>query len=316
MKYISDLKEGERVIEFYLCKDKQQITAKSGKEFIKLTLEDKTGSITGMIWEPSILIENFSKGDIVKVDGKVQLYQDNKQLVIVKVRKSTDKDEINIRDFYHTSRVATDDLYQKALNMIEQIRDEALRRLVYYFYRDNVQFSEKLKSHPAAKNIHHSYVGGLLEHSTSVATIAVSFRELYPQLDQDLLIAGGLLHDIGKLTELEPFPSGEYSDMGRLLGHITIGYQMVYEQGKKIADLSEKKLTALSHMILSHHGKLEYASPVVPATMEAMALNLADLSDSQLKLMEDAIRLDNSEGHWTGYNRVLERYIYKPGEDV
>ncbi len=316
MKYISDLKEGERVIEFYLCKEKQQLTTKTNKDFMKLTLEDKTGSITGMIWEIGVLIDDFSKGDIIKVDGKVQSYQDSKQLVIQKVRRATEKDEINIRDFYHTSRVSTDDLYNKAIGMIEQIRDEALRRLVYYFYRDNAQISNKLKSHPAAKNIHHSYVGGLLEHSVSVAQIAASFKDIYPQLDLDLLIAGGLLHDIGKLTELEPFPSGEYSDMGRLLGHITIGYQMVFEQGSKIADLSEKKLTILSHMILSHHGKLEFASPVVPATMEAMALNLADLSDSQLKLMEDAIRLDNSDGHWTGYNRALERYIYKPGDEA
>lgn len=310
MKYIRDLVEGQQVIEFYLCKERQQLTSKNGKDYLKLTLEDKTGSITAMAWTLNGLIENVSKGDVVKVDGRVQMYQDSKQINLMRLRKAQPS-EVDIRELYHTSSVPTEELYQKALFMIEQIGDEALRRLVLYFYRDNAQIVEKLKTHPAAKNIHHGYVGGLLEHSVSVAHLAAGYLDLYPQMDKDLLIAGGLLHDIGKLKELEALPSGDYSDTGRLLGHITIGYQMVYEVGSKMADLSEKKLTMLSHMILSHHGKLEFASPVVPSTMEAMALNLADLGDSQLKLMEDAMRLDSTEGHWTSYNRALERYLYK-----
>ncbi|MCF0136446.1 MAG: HD domain-containing protein [Lachnospiraceae bacterium] len=314
MRYIHDLTEGQHIIEFYLCRERQTLTAKNGKDYVKMTLEDKTGSINAMVWDLSYIADNFAKGDIVKVDGKVQSFNNAMQINILRIRKAREN-EYNVSDFYHTSRVPSEVLYERALGMIEQIRDEALRRLVFYFYRDNARLAAKLKEHPAAKSIHHGYIGGLLEHSTSVASIALSYRDIYPQLDQDLLIAGGLLHDIGKLEELQPLPSGDYSDAGRLLGHITIGYRMVYEQGVKMADLSTGKLTALCHMILSHHGKLEFASPVVPSTMEAIALNLADLADSQLKLMEDAIRLDTTEGNWTAYNRALERYIYK-AEDI
>ena len=310
MKYIKDFKEGDRVIDYYLCRDKQMLVTKAGKDYYKLVLEDKTGSVNAMVWEIGPLVSDFAKGDIVKVDGKIQTYQDAPQMTVMKIRKAAEN-EVDVSDFFKTSKVPTEALYKKALGMIEQIKDPALRRLAFYFYRDNDQIAKKLMKHPAAKNVHHGYLGGLIEHSVSVAQIAVSFRDLYPQLDQDLLIVGGLLHDIGKLKELEPIPMLDYSDAGRLLGHITMGYQMIHEQGSKMADLDPAKLLNLEHMILSHHGKLEFASPVVPETMEAMALNLADLSDSQLKLMEDAIEADSLEGNWTSYNRALERYIYK-----
>ena len=123
-----------------------------------------------------------------------------------------------------------------------------------------------------------------------------------------------MLHDIGKLSELAPIPLNDYTDSGRLLGHITIGYQMVHEAGARIGLLSQKKLLQLEHMILSHHGEREFGSPVVPETMEAMALHMADLCDSHLKQMEEQIETDRTEGSWTAYNRVLDRYIYKPEE--
>lgn len=314
MEFIADLKEGQHVIEFYLCKEKQQLVTKAGKDYFKIMLEDRSGSVIGMIWDLNMLVEPFSKGDIVKVDGRVQIYQETKQINIVRIRPAKEN-EYDISNLFRTSRIPIETMYQKAMSMIERIQDPALKRLVLYFYKDNADIARRLKRHPAAKNIHHGYIGGLLEHSVSVATLALGYEEIYPNLDADLLIAGGLLHDIGKLKELQMLPVSDYTDEGRLLGHITIGYQMVYEQGCKIVELAPEKLTMLCHMILSHHGKLEYASPVVPATMEAMALNMADLADSQLKLMEDAIKGDNSEGHWTSFNRTLERYLYKPEEN-
>ncbi len=313
MEFIADLREGQHVIEFYVCKEKQQLVTKSGKDYFKIMLEDRSGQIIGMIWDLNMLVEPFSKGDIVKVDGRVQIYQEAKQINIVRIRPAKDN-EYDLSNLFRASRIPIETMYQKALSMIDLIQDPALKRLVLYFYKDNADIARKLKRHPAAKNIHHGYIGGLLEHSVSVATLALGYKVIYPDLDEDLLIAGGLLHDIGKLKELQMLPVSDYTDEGRLLGHISIGYQMVYEQGQKIAELAPEKLTMLCHMILSHHGKLEFASPVVPATMEAMALNMADLADSQLKLMEDAVNGDNTEGHWTAYNRTLERYLYKPEE--
>ena len=148
-----------------------------------------------------------------------------------------------------------------------------------------------------------------------MAIYTLNFLTIYPEMNRDLLIAGSLLHDIGKLDELEGFPTGDYSDEGRMLGHITIGYLKVHAAAEKLANMDKSLLMQLDHMILSHHGEREYGSPVVPLTMEAMALHLADLSDSKMKQVEESIEQDHTEGNWTGYNRTLERYFYKPEEN-
>ncbi len=313
MDYIANLKEGQHVIDFYLCKDKQQLVTKNGKDYLKLQLEDKTGTINGMVWDLNAFIQPFNKGDVIKIDGKVQQYQDTLQIGIIKIRKADDKEYV-ISDFFRTSRKPTEEIYSEALALIDSMKSGALKRLVQHFYLDDPQIVKKLKTHPAAKNIHHGYIGGLLEHMVSVCRICLGYTSLYPELDRDLLIAGALLHDIGKLEELESLPTGDYSDEGRFLGHITIGYLRVHAAGEHIADMDPKLLMQLDHMILSHHGEREYGSPVVPITMEAMALHLADLSDSKLKQVEETIEQDHTEGSWTGFNRTLERYFYKPEE--
>ncbi|HCA34931.1 MAG TPA: hydrolase [Lachnospiraceae bacterium] len=314
MNKIADFADGQHIVDCYLVRDKLELVTKAGKDYMKLILEDSSRTINGMVWDlESALIGSFRKGDVVKVDAFVQTYQGALQLNIVRIRQAK-AGEYKLEDLFKVSKKDPEDLYQQALAMIDQIRDPGLKQLVEYFYKLNPNTIKKLKQHPAAKSIHHDYVGGLLEHSVTVAEYAVSFQEAYPQMDKDLLIAGGLLHDIGKLSELAPIPLNDYTDSGRLLGHITIGYQMVHEAGARIGLLSQKKLLQLEHMILSHHGEREFGSPVVPETMEAMALHMADLCDSHLKQMEEQIETDRTEGSWTAYNRVLDRYIYKPEE--
>ena len=151
------------------------------------------------------------------------------------------------------------------LMMADSIQDPGLKKLVRAFCVDDPVMVRRIKEHPAAKNIHHGYIGGLLEHMVSVTTLALSLKQQYTDLDRDLLVAGGLLHDIGKLVELEPLPMGDYSNAGRFLGHISIGYQMVHEKGSTIKELAPDKLMQLEHMILSHHGEREYGSPVLPS---------------------------------------------------
>ena len=312
MTFIKDMQEGSHVIGHYFCKDKQQLMTKAGKDYLKLQLEDKTGSINAMVWELGAQIGSFDKGDIIKIDAKASLYNDALQLTVTRIRRSN-PGEYQVSDFFRTSKESTENIYQRLLMLYQSMQDPGLKKLVAAFCIEDQQRVQQLKTHPAAKNIHHGYIGGLLEHMVSVTTIALSLKQQYTDMDRDLLIAGGLLHDIGKLVELEPLPMGDYSVPGRFIGHISIGYQMVHEAGAKIPELDPHKLMQLEHMILSHHGEREFGSPVVPITKEAMALHLADYTDSKMKQVEEAIETDLTEGEWTSYNRPLERYFYKPG---
>ena len=311
MTFIKDLQDGSHIVSHYFCKDKQQLMTKNGKDYLKLTLEDKTGVINAMVWDIGPQIGSFEKGDIIKIDAKASVYNDALQLTVSRLRRSQ-PGEYQISDFFRTSREDSESIYQRLLMLVDSISDPGLKKLVRFFCVDNEKMVERLKQHPAAKNIHHGYMGGLLEHMVSVTGLALALKQQYIDLDRDLLVAGGLLHDIGKLVELEPLPMGDYSNPGRFLGHISIGFQMVHEAGQKIPELDPAKLMQLEHMILSHHGEREYGSPVVPITKEAMALHLADYSDSKMKQVEEAIESDLTDGEWTSYNRPLERYFDKP----
>lgn len=313
MEWIEQLKEGQHVIEHYLCKDKQMMMARNGKNYFKLVLEDKTGAITAMVWEIGPQIQPFERGDVIKVDGVVGNYQGTPQMSVTRIRRS-EESEYEVANYFRTSKIPVESLYQQVLAAMQQIQDIGLRRLVQSFYLDDPDMVAQIKKHPAAKSVHHNYIGGLLEHTASVTSIASYLGTLYTSANPDLLLAGALLHDIGKLREIEPLPINEYSDEGQFLGHIAIGYMMVHEKGSMIAELDPALLMQLEHMILSHHGELEFGSPKVPSSIEAMILHMADLTDSKLKQVEDAIEMDHNEGSWTAYHRVLGRTFYKPDE--
>lgn len=313
MEFIESLKEGQHVIGHYLCKDKQMMMARNGKNYYKLVLEDKTGSITAMVWEINSQIQPFEKGSVIKVDAMVSSYQGVLQMSVTRIRRS-EPGEYETGDYFRTSRQSPEALYEQILGYMQQIRDMGLRKLVESFYLDDPAMVDQLKHHPAAKSVHHNYMGGLLEHTASVTAIAMYLGTMYVGTNPDLLIAGALLHDIGKLREIEPLPLNEYSDEGQFLGHIAIGYMMVHEKGTMIAELDPAILMQLEHMILSHHGELEFGSPKVPSTIDAMILHMADLSDSKLKQVEDAIEMDHGDGCWTAYHRILGRTFYKPDE--
>ncbi len=313
MEWIEQLKEGQHVIEHYLCKDKQMMMARNGKNYYKLILEDKTGSINAMIWEIGPQIQPFDRGDIIKVDAVVGNYQGVPQLSVTRVRRS-EEGEYQVASYFRTARIPVEELYERALQYIGQIQDIGLKKLVQSFYMDDPALIEQLKKHPAAKSVHHNYIGGLLEHTVSVTSIASYLGSLYQGTNTDLLLAGAMLHDIGKLREIEPLPLNEYSDEGQFLGHIALGYMMVHEKGSMIAELDPALLMQLEHMILSHHGELEFGSPKVPSSIDAMILHMADLTDSKLKQVEDAVEMDHGEGSWTAYHRILGRTFYKPNE--
>ena len=310
MVYIDSLQSGQRVVGHYLCKDKQTLLTKAGKSYLKLLLQDKTGSVTGMVWDVNERIGEFEKNDSIKIDAMVTLFQGEKQLNISQIRRSR-PDEYDPADYCKCTRKDRDQLYNELLERIAGMKNPYLKQLLEHFFPAEGEKREKFMTHPAAKTVHHNYLGGLLEHEESVMRIGLAFCRQYPAADEELVIAGALLHDIGKLRELGDAPLCDYSDEGQLLGHIAMGYLMVHEAAAAIPGFPSELAMQLEHMILSHHGELEYGSPKVPVTLEAMILHLADYSDTKLKQVDEAIREDREQGNWTAYQRTLGRNLYK-----
>lgn len=312
MKYIQDMHEGDRIIGHYLCKDKQKMTSKAGKNYLNVALQDKTGVLSGKVWDMSSQIHDFNKGQVIKIDAQITSFQGDLQANISRLRVSQEG-EYQLSDYMKQTKKKVDRLYAQILSMIDVITNEHLAVLLRSFFVDDQEFCKRFMEHPAAKSVHHNYVGGLIEHVASVTEIAAFLSGQYEDIDMDLVIAGALLHDIGKLEEIAALPSGEYTDAGQLLGHIMIGYSMVRERIHLIhgfpGDLEEKLL----HIIVSHHGELEFGSPKVPVTREAMIVHFADNIDAKMKLMEEAVEEDRNEGCWTSFNRLLNRPLYKAG---
>ena len=308
MVYISDMKEGQRIDGVYYCREKLLQKNKHGKDYYALQLQDKTDVIPAKVWDITPQIGEFKSGDYVRVTGDIGLFNDHPQMRVTSLRK-VDPSQVNVADFVKASKRDPEEMYAEVMDRIANIRDPYLRAVAEYFYR-NEKLRRKILVHPAAKSVHHSYLGGYLEHVLGVTAIADFIARQYEDIDVDMVVTGALLHDIGKLWELTPMPA-EYTDQGQLLGHITIGYAKVGEAIRSIPDFPVQKAVLLEHMILSHHGELEFGAPKVPMTREAMILHIADNADAKINIMTDVIRKDRTDGSWTGYNRFLERYLYK-----
>lgn len=306
MKYIEDFKEDERILGHYLCKQKQTLKTKSGKNYYSLKLQDKTGIIDAKVWELNNDIHNFEEKDIIKIDGTVLLYQSSLQLKISKIRKSTEG-EFEEADYIPTTDKNVEALVENINELIQSINDTYLKTLLENIFIHDEFISKTIKSHSAAKTIHHAYMGGLIEHTVAVTSICDFLSTRYKFVNRDLLIAGSLLHDIGKIYELSPFPDNDYTDMGELLGHIVIGVEMINKKAQEIDDFPEETLYLLKHLIVSHHGELEFGSPQRPKTIEAMVLHSADSADSKIKMFEEEIAKADDKATWVGYHKLLQR---------
>ncbi|EEP27940.1 MULTISPECIES: 3'-5' exoribonuclease YhaM family protein [Shuttleworthella] len=312
MKYIKELAEGDHINEIYLCRKKTQATAKNGKPYESLILQDKTGSLDGKIWDPGSLgIDEYEELDYIQVTGEVIIFNGNRQLNIKRLRLAREG-EYNPADFLPCSERDPDEMYQELLNLIASVKTPCMRELLESFFVRQEGFAEKFKFHSAAKSVHHGYVGGLLEHTLSVAQTCDFFASHYPFLDRSLLLTAAIFHDIGKLYELSPYPKNDYTDVGQLLGHIMIGAQIVQNRITKIPGFPPTKSAELIHCILAHHGELEFGSPKKPAIAEALALAFADNADAKLETMKEALG-DLAPGNlkWQGFNRLLDSNIRK-----
>lgn len=309
MRFIQDMRENDFLKnEIYLCKSKQTLTGKSGKSYVSLVLQDKTGTIDAKIWDFSNEIEQYESMDFVHIDARVNSFQDALQLNISRIYKAREG-EFYPEDYFPVTTKDVEVMYREIKEFVQGIKDVSLRTLAEDFFINNTDFVKRFKNHSAAKSVHHSFMGGLLEHTLSVVKLCEYYTTSYPVLNKDLLITAALFHDIGKMEELSTFPENDYTDDGQLLGHIFIGANTVSNHISKMNKFSPKLANELIHCILSHHGELEYGSPKKPATAEAMALHFADNTDAKMQTISEMLSVGDPKVEWLGYQRLFESNI-------
>lgn len=298
---VNDLRVGQSVDDPFYCKEKIAGVAKNGSNYISVILQDMTGAISAKIWEITNTIGDFEAGDFVQVVGSVGSFRDEPQVTITSIAK-LDSSEINIEDFCPKTPKDIDELTKKLHSYIESVKNEWLNKLLRCFF-DNEKFMAGFTTSSAAKSVHHAYIGGLLEHTVTVADICEQLLPIYPTVNRDLLITAALCHDIGKIKEISAFPSNDYTDIGQLLGHIYMGTEMIDVQARKISGFPKNLLNELKHCILAHHGSLEYGSPKTPMLIEAMLLNIADDTDAKMRRFEDLLK--DAGDDWSDKNDFI-----------
>lgn len=310
MKFISAFRDGERVSGIYLCKSHVSAVAKNGKAYDNVTLQDKTGTIEAKIWDPSSSgIGEFDAMDYVEITGTVTTFQSSLQLNITRARKAQEG-EYSPGDYLPVTEKDIEEMYTELLSVLGTVKNTYLQKLIHKYFDDET-FSKAFKKHSAAKTVHHSFVGGLLEHTLSVVKLCDYFCSIYPYLNRDLLLTAAAFHDVGKLKEISPFPLNDYTDDGQLIGHIIMGYELVGYGCRSIKGFPKRLISELQHCILAHHGELEYGSPKKPALPEALALNLADNADAKLETMKELMKTSVETPGWLGYNKLFESNIRK-----
>lgn len=314
MRNLNSLRDGMRVQEVYLCKHRQINLTKAGKEYCSLTLQDRTGTCDGKIWNMgNPAIQDFDSGDYVAINADVTLFNGANQLNIQSIRRA-DEGEYSPSDYLPVSEKNVDEMYAGVLSMVGSVKNKWLHALLEEFFVKDDEFIKAYRFSSAAKSVHHSFVGGLLEHSLGVARMCEFMTQQYPYLNHDLLITAALIHDIGKIREIRPFPENDYSDEGNFIGHIVIGVEMIDDKLRTASALAEfpKNLELeLKHCILAHHGEFEFGSPKKPAIAEALALNLADNSDAKIQIMKEVMLGAGEKTDWLGFNKLMDSNVKK-----
>jgi 3'-5' exoribonuclease len=297
--FISDLAafDDTRIFDsFFLVLHKQYRTTKANKAYLSLTLGDKTGQVEARIWEPGDprIAKEFERGDIVKVRGCVSRFDDRLQMKIEQLRVSL-PDEAEKTDMLPATTYDVDQLWQQLLGIVASFTDPHLKQLLTILLADP-DLARAYREAPAAKQLHHAYLGGLLEHVISLLTLADRVAPHYPVLHRDLLLTGVILHDIGKLRELAWETGFEYTVEGVLLGHIQMGVDLVEKTIATLPGFPSRLKTLVVHVILSHHGKLEFGSPKLPMIPEALVLNFIDDLDAKMQAVASEFERSLREG--------------------
>lgn len=308
MNYIKELRDGEMISEVYLCKNKIVAKTKAGKTYYSMQLQDRTGTIDAKVWELNNAIAHFEAMNYIRVDAQVTSFNGALQLNVKRVRVA-EEGEFDPADYMPCSGKNIEEMYRELTDIISRIENEYLKKLLGSFFIEDREFTERFKKHSAAKSIHHGFIGGLLEHTLSVAKICEFMASHYPVIKHDLLVTAAIFHDIGKVEELSDFPENDYTDEGQLVGHIVMGTMMVSERIKQIDGFPVTLANELKHCILAHHGELEYGSPKKPALIEALALAHADNMDAKIQTFSEIINANQDKTEWLGYNKMFESNV-------
>jgi 3'-5' exoribonuclease len=308
---VGELVPNEIVTAHFLVVAKEIRQKKTGEPYLSLHLADKTGEIESKMWDNvAEVMDTFDRDDFIKVKGIAQVYQNRSQFTIHKLRRMEDH-EVQFGDFFPCSTRDPEEMFAELRRIIAGIGNPHLRGLLEAVFNDN-EIARPFKLAPAAKNIHHAWRGGLLEHVLSLCSLARATGPNYPNVDVDLVVTGAILHDIGKIEELTFVRSFGYSADGQLLGHIILGLRLLGRKFETLPDFPPKLRALVEHIVVSHHGELEYGSPKVPIFAEALLFHHLDNLDSKMNAMESALKRDQHvEGEFTGWVGSLERILMK-----
>lgn len=310
-QFVSDIKDRDSVNAVFLVKDKNMAMAKNGKPYMNLRFMDKSGEIEAKVWDNTdVLDKRFDKDDFVQVRGKASVYMNKMQVVVAEIARIPEE-QVCLADFLPESPRPLEEMKRELADVVAAIGNQHLKSLMQSFLSDSL-FMDLYCSAPAAKAMHHVYLGGLLEHSLALVKLVKTIVPLYGGINEDLLVVGALLHDAGKIHEMSFERSFDYTDAGKLLGHITIGVELLEDKIRTVEGFPRELAMLLKHMLLSHHGQYEFGSPKRPKTIEATILNYLDDMDSKINGIRSHIAKENvSTSRWTAHHRLYDRYFFK-----
>jgi len=312
--FANQIQGGQGVEDIFMVKETSRAETRAGKPYLIMTLMDRSGEIAGRLWENAdALMDICEAGNLVEISAQAQEYRGNLQLKIDSMHP-VDKDVVDPGLFIQSSKKNTEEMAREIRSLAASLKNPFYRKLLLVFFDDEAFFKNFQKA-PAAKTMHHAYLGGLLEHTLAVSRLAEMLSGYYSALDRELLLAGALLHDIGKIKEFAfgsyPF---DYTDKGRLMGHLVLGAEMIQEKINTLPGFPEDLSTRLQHLILSHHGRYEFGSPCLPMMSEAFVLNFLDDLDAKLNFMGRLEEQAPEPGYqWTDFQRTLERFLFVKG---
>ncbi len=311
--FIADIVPGNRVEGLFLCKKKNEFVGKTGQSYLSMTLGDRSGDADAKVWDNvDNLTRRFAEGDFLWIQAQAITFNNQLQLRIATLRK-VDENEVDPMLFLADGGKDTGEMLERLKAIHAGLDDPDIVSLLQMTLEDE-EIARKFKLAPAAKAIHHSYLGGLLEHTLSLAELAQKVCDHYPQVDRSMLQAGILFHDIGKIDELEYTRSFGYSDEGRLIGHMTLGIERlnrILDRFPEDKPFPRLKKMVLTHIILAHHGQLEFGSPKRPKTVEAMVLAALDDMDARIFSFQSILDAETRQGRWSTYKRLYDRYLFR-----
>lgn len=309
-QFVDQIKPGDMLDDIFVLSEKTMAQKRDGTSYLNITLADRSGRIKGVVWDNvQSIAESSGSGDFVKAKGSVSEYRDSLQVVLKKMVRH-DSDDIDPADFLPTSGHDIADMLERLQKIVASMQSMSLKALMDAFFSDPV-FVEKFSTAPAAKKMHHAYIGGLLEHTLSMTILADKIAGHYSGIDRDMLITGAILHDIGKVEEFQYRTKIDYTDAGRLLNHIPLALKMIDDKLDQIKDFPAELALLIKHMVVSHHGVREFGSPEMPKTLEAVLLHNIDEIDSKIHAIREFMESEETKEPWTAYHRLLERHFYK-----